>query len=400
MGDTTQTTALLVGISEDTNPMGTEYAVFNATTETYVAADGSTSIDPVWQTSASWSNLPITGLEPDTEYCLLAFARNGDGVVTSPGETAIVYTARENIPPRVEMLQVVGRDLFLEFSEPVAISMKDISVTNNSGCPVDLTGATLNRTPGSSSLSLISNGTLAGGSYTFTVSGSSVQDLAANLLDGEYAGSFPSGNDIPGGDFQFQFYILPGDANSDGTVNQADAAIVSANWLTQSGATWANGDFNDDGRVDDIDATMMAANWQRTIIPPDTSASVAVEPEPISYDLDNDGNVSLGDLAIFASVYREQPGITTENPYAYAADFDRSGTVDLGDLALFAANYRLDQPDEPIASSAVPQTALTMAAAPTMLPRRRQPRRHSQRHRCGNLSSQLAKAIRCHVVRR
>ena len=36
---------------------------------------------------------------------------------------------------------------------------------------------------------------------------------------------------------------LPGDANRDGKVNQADAAIVSANWLTQSGATWTDGDF-------------------------------------------------------------------------------------------------------------------------------------------------------------
>ena len=68
--------------------------------------------------------------------------------------------------------------------------------------------------------------------------------------------------------------------------------------------------------------------------------------------------------------------LTTESPYAYAADFDRSGTVDLGDLAFFAANYRLGRPSGSIAypaevsqsSSAAAKIALTMAAAPTIIP--------------------------------
>ena len=47
---------------------------------------------------------------------------------------------------------------------------------------------------------------LKGGFYTFTIRGTSkgaagVQDVAGNLLDGEFYGSFPSGNGIPGGDF-------------------------------------------------------------------------------------------------------------------------------------------------------------------------------------------------------
>ena len=176
---------------------------------------------------------------------------------------------------------------------------------------------------------------------------------------------------------------LPGDANRDGTVDQADSVIVSANWQMQIGAGWSDGDFNDDHRVDDRDATIMAANWGRTL-PPATSYSAATEPDvetlaaapEVSYDLDNDGRIGLGDLAFFASVYREKPGITTESPYAYAADFDLSGTIDLGDLALFAANYRLGRPNDSLAYpvevsqsiSAAPKTALTVAAAPTILP--------------------------------
>ena len=168
--------------------------------------------------------------------------------------------------------------------------------------------------------------------------------------------------------------LLPGDANLDGTVNQIDSAIVSSNWLMPSGAGWGDGDFNGDQRVDDRDATIMAANFGRTITP-ETSASSAVEPK-VSYDLDNSGKVDLGDLAFFASVYGEKPGITTENPYAYAADFDRSGRVDLGDLALFAAKYQLDRSNSSFAqaakvrvsSSAASETDLTVGAVPAILP--------------------------------
>ena len=67
---------------------------------------------------------------------------------------------------------------------------------------------------------------------------------------------------------------VPGDANRDGMVNQDDAEILAANWLTQTGADWDMGDFNDDGVVNDIDATLLATNWQQ-----DPNASQTV-PEP------------------------------------------------------------------------------------------------------------------------
>ena len=67
--------------------------------------------------------------------------------------------------------------------------------------------------------------------------------------------------------------LLPGDANGDGTVDGADAAVLSENWLG-SGKSWRQGDFNFDGVVDDIDATMMATNWLKA-----PSATSAV-PEP------------------------------------------------------------------------------------------------------------------------
>ncbi|GAC1465783.1 MAG: hypothetical protein NVSMB9_05700 [Isosphaeraceae bacterium] len=48
----------------------------------------------------------------------------------------------------------------------------------------------------------INNGKpLRGGHYTFTIHSGGVRDLAGNALDGEFYGFFPSGNNIPGGDF-------------------------------------------------------------------------------------------------------------------------------------------------------------------------------------------------------
>ncbi len=79
--------------------------------------------------------------------------------------------------------------------------------------------------------------------------------------------------------------IAPGDANRDGFVNEADAAILATNWQTTSGATWIMGDFNGDYAVNDIDATIMAANWQ-------SGASGAV-PEPGTLTLLTFGGLTL-----------------------------------------------------------------------------------------------------------
>jgi VCBS repeat-containing protein len=69
--------------------------------------------------------------------------------------------------------------------------------------------------------------------------------------------------------------VLPGDANGDGTVDDADASILAAHWQMQSGATWADGDFNGDGKVDDRDASILAAHWLESL-----GESSAPVPEP------------------------------------------------------------------------------------------------------------------------
>ena len=67
--------------------------------------------------------------------------------------------------------------------------------------------------------------------------------------------------------------LIPGDADGDGDVDDADATILAANWQSTDNVGWGEGDFNDDGIVDEIDATMLATNWQ-------TSSAAGAVPEP------------------------------------------------------------------------------------------------------------------------
>jgi hypothetical protein len=75
--------------------------------------------------------------------------------------------------------------------------------------------------------------------------------------------------------------LVPGDANADGVVDDADASILGANWRSDN-ATWEMGDFNRDHNVDDRDAAILAAHWEYG---PDESTSSAAPtstalPEP------------------------------------------------------------------------------------------------------------------------
>ncbi|HLA84109.1 MAG TPA: hypothetical protein VJL29_04890, partial [Thermoguttaceae bacterium] len=82
----------------------------------------------------------------------------------------------------------------------------------------------------------------------------------------------------------------------------------------------------------------------RVALADDRSATVrlasppATELQPFIYDLDDDGEVGLGDLSYFAAAYRETIGASAV-PFVHASDFDRDGEVGLGDLSYFAAAY-------------------------------------------------------------
>ena len=200
LGEPTQTTVPLVGLPADGNPGGTQYAIYNVTTGAFVAADGAATGQPVWQTASAWAGVTIGAGEPlesDAEYGFQTMARNADGHMTPLGAISSARTLRETIPPTV--LKITdGGSVHIEFSEAVMLSMKDINITYDGGQPVDLTGVALQHEPGSTSAVLAG---LSSGNYTLTLSGNSVQDLAANLLDGDDDGS-------AGGDYVADFAVV------------------------------------------------------------------------------------------------------------------------------------------------------------------------------------------------
>jgi len=82
-----------------------------------------------------------------------------------------------------------------------------------------------------------------------------VQDTTGNSLDGQWsdgASIYPSGDGAAGGNFQFRFDVLPGDANQSGMTNVRDGLGLRGRIDTVPGdagysAMW---DFNGDGTID------------------------------------------------------------------------------------------------------------------------------------------------------
>jgi hypothetical protein len=80
---------------------------------------------------------------------------------------------------------------------------------------------------------------------------------------------------------------LPGDANSDGSVDGSDLNTVLSNYGTTSGANWATGDFNGDGSVDGSDLNTVLSNYGTS------SHATAAVPEPSTLLLAAAGLVGL-----------------------------------------------------------------------------------------------------------
>jgi hypothetical protein len=59
----------------------------------------------------------------------------------------------------------------------------------------------------------------------------------------------------------YDFPFVGGDANHDGKVDVVDLGILSTNYDTVTGATWAMGDFDADGKVDVVDLGILSMNY-------------------------------------------------------------------------------------------------------------------------------------------
>jgi len=86
VGNPTITTldVTLTATTQNSNPATTTFAI-RENGGSYIQADGSLGISPVWRTAAQWATVTVTGLDDDTTYTFSVKARNSAAV---PVETA------------------------------------------------------------------------------------------------------------------------------------------------------------------------------------------------------------------------------------------------------------------------------------------------------------------------
>jgi hypothetical protein len=137
-----------------------------------------------------------------------------------------------------------------------------------------------------------------------------ITDLAGVQLDGEWvnpssvnstgSSEFPSGDFVEGGNFEFVFTILQGDANRDLMVDVVDlgrlATYLNEPILNAFDRRWEHGDFNGYANVDVGDlgtyATAMGTDWRNLLILGD-----------YNNDFDVDGGATGSDEDLFESYH-------------------------------------------------------------------------------------------------
>lgn len=97
------TNTLSVTIIPNSNPVATQFAIYETANSKYVQADGSLNTSAVWQTYAQWGGLlgqSVIGLSPNVTYTFEAKAKNGNNVETtlSSGGSGTTFAAVPNAP--------------------------------------------------------------------------------------------------------------------------------------------------------------------------------------------------------------------------------------------------------------------------------------------------------------
>jgi hypothetical protein len=101
-------------------------------------------------------------------------------------------------------------------------------MTFGDGNETQITGAGISTTATSATFDLMTGVALADDSYRVTLFGSGasfIMDLDGNALDGEFSGTFPSGDDIAGGDFTATFSLAT--PSSGATLDALQASVFT-----------------------------------------------------------------------------------------------------------------------------------------------------------------------------
>jgi len=234
---------------------------------------GEIGVDTRISVNAAWIDSVIDIIAPQVTSVTISDS--------SPTGTHAPYdfsTIVDGTGKQIKTVPVGGaNEITIEFSEGVTVNHDDLTLSSATGnVTYDvIADSTFSHTPGSTTATWTFGSDFLADQVVLTLD-DSVTDTAGVPLDGEWisplawdlnnpdvpmgASIFPSGNNTFGGDFEFYFTILPGDANGDNVVDVTDLGDLSTNWqLTNQ--SFGNGDFSGDGVVDVTDLGLLATSW-------------------------------------------------------------------------------------------------------------------------------------------
>lgn len=167
--------------------------------------------------SGSW-NITSRALV-DGSYAVFATAADQAGfnsaqVVIEPDTHPLVIDTRGPVVDQVQLGRLTGQVLVVFQAGPAGLDIASLqnpanyslARTNGREAPLTVSSIALGPnsgpdTPESVLLTFNAGKYVRGGTFRFIARSGGVADAAGNALDGEFTGSFPSGNGSPGGDF-------------------------------------------------------------------------------------------------------------------------------------------------------------------------------------------------------
>lgn len=255
---------------------------------------------------------------------------------SSSVHAAYAFDAHDGSGEQLRTVPVGGADtISITFNEQVNVQSADLRVVGMATATVP-TLAEFNYNPATKTAAWRYTGLLAKDYYILSLS-DTVTDAEGYRLDGEWVNplnltttnaavsEFPSGNGAAGGDFNFLFTLLAGDANLDATVGIADLSILAANYGILTGRLFTQGDFNGDGAVSGADLSMLAGVYPTTInfgfVRADLNFDRAINDFDLTTLVDNFG--------LTGAMYED-------------GDLNGDGSVTQADLDLMFAQYGLE----------------------------------------------------------
>jgi methionine-rich copper-binding protein CopC len=217
-------------------------------------------------------------------------AASGEGFELASGANQLTTIPWTNI-----------NQISIAFSEFVNVSQSSLTLYNSANTTVPISGFSYNGTANIATWQFATP--LVAGKYVMNLAGTSVTDSNNTELDGAWTTGVStfaagSGDGSPGSDFNFYFDVLPGDANSSGTVTNGDVLITKLQVGAVSNSSNYLDDVNASGNITNGDVLLEKLQVGSNIntfaspqLPPQSAPAAA--PATVNSDDSSGGSVVM-----------------------------------------------------------------------------------------------------------